>query len=153
MEAVARKGLTKAVTYLRTSFDTNAGADKDSGKRKQAAIETFAKAAGYEFVGSYYDEEVSGTDHITIRPSFAAIMECIASNDARTIIVKAGYPIGRDLIVQETGYAMLKECGFKLVAADKPDAFLDDTPTAKLIRYVLRAVSKFEKALVDLPSQ
>jgi hypothetical protein len=29
-----------------------------------------------------------------------------------------------------------------------PDAFLDDTPTAKLIRQVLGAVSEFEKAMV-----
>jgi DNA invertase Pin-like site-specific DNA recombinase len=50
--------------------------------------------------------------------------------------------------VQETGYAMLKERGIELIAADKPDAFLDDTPTAKLIRQVLGAVSEFEKAMV-----
>jgi DNA invertase Pin-like site-specific DNA recombinase len=50
--------------------------------------------------------------------------------------------------VQETGYAMLKERGIELIAADQPDAFLDDTPTAKLIRQVLGAVSEFEKAMV-----
>src|SRR3954451_2944041 len=54
----------------------------------------------------------------------------------------------RDLIVQETGYAMLKESGIDLIAADKPDAFLDDTPTANLIRQVLGAVSQFEKAMI-----
>jgi hypothetical protein len=36
----------------------------------------------------------------------------------------------------------------ELIAADKPDAFLDDTPTAALIRQVLGAVSQFEKAMV-----
>jgi DNA invertase Pin-like site-specific DNA recombinase len=50
--------------------------------------------------------------------------------------------------VQETGYALLKEQGIELIAADKPDAFLDDTPTAILIRQVLGAVSQFEKAMV-----
>jgi DNA invertase Pin-like site-specific DNA recombinase len=43
---------------------------------------------------------------------------------------------------------LLKERGIELIAADKPDAFLDDTPTAKLIRQVLGAVSEFEKAMV-----
>ena len=43
---------------------------------------------------------------------------------------------------------MLKERGIDLIAADKPDAFLDDTPTANLIRQVLGAVSEFEKAMV-----
>jgi DNA invertase Pin-like site-specific DNA recombinase len=43
---------------------------------------------------------------------------------------------------------MLKAQGVELVATDKPDAFLDDTPTANLIRQVLGAVSEFEKAMV-----
>ena len=76
------------------------------------------------------------------------MMERIASNGVRTIVVETANRFARDLIVQETGYAMLKERGIELIAADKPDAFLDDTPTAKLIRQVLRAVSEFEKAMV-----
>jgi hypothetical protein len=41
--------------------------------------------------------------------------------------------------VQEVGYSILAERGIELIAADKPDAFLDDTPTAALIRQVLAA--------------
>ena len=43
---------------------------------------------------------------------------------------------------------MLKERGIELIATDKPDAFLDDTPTAVLIRQVLGAVSQFETAML-----
>jgi len=39
-----------AVAYLRTSSASNVGADKDSDKRQRAAIQGFAKAAGYEIV-------------------------------------------------------------------------------------------------------
>jgi DNA invertase Pin-like site-specific DNA recombinase len=145
---MARKELIEAVAYLRTSSAANVGADKDSEKRQRAAIEAFAKAAGYEVVDSYYDEAVSGADHVTTRPGFAAMMERIAANGVRTIIVETANRFARDLIVQETGYALLKEQGIELIAADKPDAFLDDTPTAKLIRQVLGAVSEFEKAMV-----
>ncbi len=60
--------LAKAVAYLRTSSATNVGADKDSDKRQRAAIEAFARAAGFEIVDSYYDEAVSEADHITARP-------------------------------------------------------------------------------------
>jgi DNA invertase Pin-like site-specific DNA recombinase len=42
------KEIRKAVAYLRTSSRTNVGADKDSDKRQRAAIEAYAKAAGYE---------------------------------------------------------------------------------------------------------
>src|SRR5829696_2024775 len=145
---MARKELTKAVAYLRTSSATNTGADKDSEKRQRVAIDRFAKAAGFEVVAAYYDEAVSGADHITARPGFGAMMERIAGNGVRTILVETANRFARDLIVQETGYAMLKERGVDLIAADKPDAFLDDTPTAILIRQVLGAVSQFEKAMV-----
>ena len=37
---------------------------------------------------------------------------------------------------------MLKERGIELIAADSPTSFLDDTPTAKLIRQVLGAVAE-----------
>src|SRR5919112_1313990 len=146
--ARANKTLTKAVAYLRTSSAANVGADKDSEKRQRAAIDAFAKVAGYEVVDSYYDEAVSGADHVNARSGFATMMERIASNGVRTIIVETANRFARDLIVQETGYALLKEQGIELIAADKPDAFLDDTPTAILIRQVLGAVSQFEKAMV-----
>ena len=38
--------------------------------------------------------------------------------------------------------------GIELMAADDPGSFLDDTPTAKLVRQVLGAISEFEKAMV-----
>lgn len=143
-----KRNSVQAVAYLRTSSAANTGADKDSEQRQRAAIEAFARAAGYELVGTFYDEAVSGADHVTARPGFAAMMERIAGNGVRTIIVETANRFARDLIVQETGYAMLKGQGIELIAADKPDAFLDDTPTAVLIRQVLGAVSQFEKAMV-----
>ena len=36
--------------YLRTSSAANVGADKDSDKRQRAAIEAFAKRAGFTIV-------------------------------------------------------------------------------------------------------
>ena len=57
----------------------------------------------------------------------------------------------RDLMVQEVGFAKLQALGIKLVAADSPQSFLDDTPTSKLIRQILGAVSEFDKRW-SLPS-
>jgi DNA invertase Pin-like site-specific DNA recombinase len=101
-----------------------------------------------EVVEYYYDADVRGADHVNTRLGFAAMMDRINANGVRTIIVETANRFARDLIVQETGFAMLKERGVDLIAADKPDAFLDDTPTANLIRQVLGAVSEFEKAMV-----
>jgi len=64
------KEIRKAVAYLRTSSKANVGADKDSDKRQRAAIEAYAKAAGYEIVDTYYDAAVSGADPVDVRPGF-----------------------------------------------------------------------------------
>jgi DNA invertase Pin-like site-specific DNA recombinase len=50
-------------------------------------------------------------------------------------------------MVQEVGFAMLRDLGITLIAADSPASFLDDGPTSKLIRQILGAVSEFDKAM------
>jgi DNA invertase Pin-like site-specific DNA recombinase len=41
---------------------------------------------------------------------------------------------------------MLKGLGIDLNAASAPDFFIEDTPTAVLVRQVLGAIAQFEKA-------
>jgi hypothetical protein len=65
------------------------------------------------------------------------MIEVIAGNGCRTIIVEAANRFARDLIVQETGYQRLKSEGITLIAADSPDCFTDETPTAVLVRQIL----------------
>jgi len=105
---MAKNAKTNAVAYLRTSSAANIGADKDSEKRQRAAIESFARRAGYEIVATYYDEAISGADPLDSRPGFTAMLERIAGNGVRTIIVEMANRFARDLIVQETGYERLK---------------------------------------------
>jgi DNA invertase Pin-like site-specific DNA recombinase len=143
---MSRKDLTKVVAYLRTSSSTNVGPDKDSEKRQRAAVESYAKATGYKIVDTFYDAAVSGADPVDERPGFAAMLDRIARNGVRTIIVEAANRFARDLIVQETGWRFLQRLGVTLIAADSPDSFLDTTPTAVLIRQVLGAAAQFEKA-------
>jgi DNA invertase Pin-like site-specific DNA recombinase len=136
----------KAVAYLRTSSKANVGADKDSDKRQRAAIESYARAAGYEIVDTYYDAAVSGADPVDDRPGFAEMLERLLSNGARTILVESPDRFARDLMVQLAGHDMLNAKGVTLIAASAPTFFLEDTPTAVLVRQVLGAVAQFEKA-------
>ena len=80
--------LKPAVAYLRTSSAANVGADKDSDKRQRAAIEAFVKRAGFTIVADYYDAAVSGADHIDHRPGFVQMLQRLATNGAKTIIVE-----------------------------------------------------------------
>ena len=61
------------------------------------------------------------------------MLEAIAGNGVRSILVETANRFARDLIVQETGYRILRQQGIELIAVDSPTAFLDDTPTATLI--------------------
>ncbi|WP_313497658.1 recombinase family protein [Pseudoxanthomonas mexicana] len=140
---------TPAVAYLRTSSAANVGQDKDSHKRQQEAIEAYARTAGLAVrEPPFYDAAVSGADPIESREGFASLLAFLAEHpEVRTILVESASRFARDLIVQETGYRMLQARGISLVAVDSPESFLDDTPTAVLIRQVLGAVSEFEKAM------
>jgi DNA invertase Pin-like site-specific DNA recombinase len=137
----------EAIGYLRTSSATNVGEGKDSEARQRKAIESFAKSAGYTVVDWFYDAAVSGADPIEARPGFTAALARIAGNGVRTIIVETANRFARDLMVQEVGFAMLRDLGVTLIAADSPSSFLDDGPTSKLIRQILGAVSEFDKAM------
>jgi DNA invertase Pin-like site-specific DNA recombinase len=135
-----------AIAYLRTSSAANVGSDKDSDKRQRAAIASFAKAHGYRIVDEFYDAAVSGADPVAERPGFKAMLDRIAGNGVRVILVESPDRFARDLSVQITGHDYLRSLGVELVPTSAPDFFTTDTPTAVLVRQVLGAVSQFEKA-------
>ena len=160
---------TKAFAYYRTSSSTNVDAgddperqDKDSPKRKKkddaerqrkdslarqkSAVEAYASANDIEIAGEFYDAAIKGSDAVNERPDFQKMLTAIAGNGVRTILVETANRFARDLIVQETGYRFLQEQGIELIAVDSPGMFLDDTPTAVLVRQILGAVAQFEKA-------
>ena len=139
-----------AVAYYRTSSATNVGADKDSLRRQQEAVRSCGLSRELTIVHEYYDAAVSGADAVGTRSGFSEMLTYMLSNGARTIIVENASRFARDLIVQETGYHMLKAQGIELVAADAPDSFLSDTPTAVLIRQILGAVAEFDKTTLVL---
>jgi DNA invertase Pin-like site-specific DNA recombinase len=74
------------------------------------------------------------------------MLERLLSNGATTIVVESPNRFARDLIVQLAGHDMLKAKGITLIAASAPTFFLEDTPTAVLVRQVLGAIAQFEKA-------
>lgn len=144
------KAAIPAVAYLRTSSATNVGEGKDSQVRQWRAIDAFAKRSGYVIrEPAYYDAAVSGADPVDVRPGFRALLAYLADHsEVRVILVETANRFARDLIVQETGYRLLQARGVELIAVDSPAGFLDDTPTAQLVRQVMGAIAQFEKASI-----
>ena len=89
---------------------------------------------------------MKGSDAVTERPGFKDMLDRIAGNGVRTIIVESPDRFARDLAVQLAGHDFLKNLGVALIPATAPDFFTEDTPTAVLVRQVLGAIAQFEKA-------
>jgi DNA invertase Pin-like site-specific DNA recombinase len=139
-----------ALAYLRTSSAANVGEEKDSRKRQMAAIDAYARRSGFEIVlPPYYDAVVSGADSIQERTEFPKMLAFLADHpNIHTIMVETPDRFARDLIVQETGYRMLRERGITLIPVSSPDHFVEETPTAVLVRQILGAISQFEKSML-----
>ena len=146
---MSRKHLVKAIAYFRTSSDTNVGADKDSQKRqREASHEVRQEGRGLRDHRRIRRRRRERRPSVDQRPGFAAMMEHIASNGVRTIIVETANRFARDLDRAGDRLAHLRDAGITLIAADSPDAFLDETPTAVMIRQILGSVAQFEKAML-----
>jgi DNA invertase Pin-like site-specific DNA recombinase len=139
---------TKAVSYLRVSGKGQI--EGDGLPRQRDTIAGFAKRAGYELVGEYRDEGVSGAKDLDDREGLSDLLARIRSNGVRTVLVERADRLARDLLVGEVILGQFRELGAQVVAADSGTELTagDDDPTRVLIRQVLGAVAQFEKAVV-----
>jgi DNA invertase Pin-like site-specific DNA recombinase len=63
-----------------------------------------------------------GGDAVTERPDFKDMLDRIAGNGVRTIIVESPDRFAHDLAVQLAGYDFLKNLGVALIPATAPDS-------------------------------
>src|SRR5262245_2416281 len=137
-----------AVAYLRTSSAANVGVDRDSERRQRAAIQIFAKRAGFDVADGdwYYDAAVSGADPIEGREGFARLLDRIEGNGISTVIVEDASRFARDLVVQELGIALPAKRGVRLLTASGDDLTDSDDLGRKMMRQVAGAFMEYEKA-------
>jgi DNA invertase Pin-like site-specific DNA recombinase len=140
--------MAKAVAYLRVSGKGQV--DGDGFPRQREAVERYARAAGFELVGEYRDEGVSGTKELEDREGLSELLTRIRANGVRVVIVERADRIARDLLVSEVILGQFRDLGVSVIAADGGTDLTvgDDDPTRVLIRQVLGAVSQFEKAVI-----
>jgi DNA invertase Pin-like site-specific DNA recombinase len=149
MERIAQEAAAepvKAVAYMRTSSATNVGADKDSEKRQRAAIEGYAKHAGLEVVGWFYDPAVSGADPIETRPGFSALLDRIEGNGVLAVVVEDASRFARDLVAQELGILLLIKRGVRLITASGDNLCDTSDPSRVMMRQIAGAFAQYEKA-------
>lgn len=121
-------------------------------QREREAVERYARLVGYDLVGEYRDEGVSGTKELEDREGLSELTR-IRANGVRVVIVERADRIARDLLVSEVILGQFRDLGVTVVAVVAADGGTDLTagdedPTRVLIRQVLGAVAQFEKSVI-----
>jgi len=143
---MAGKGkMVEAVAYIRTSSAANVGADKDSDKRQRAAIDGYAKRAGFALVGEFTDAAVSGADPIETRRGFAELLDRIEGNGVRTVIVEDASRFARELVTQELGILALIRRGVRVLTAAGDDLSDSSDPSRVMMRQIAGSFAQYEK--------
>ena len=137
--------MQKALAYIRTSSAANVGPDKDSEIRQRAAIEAFGERAQIDVVGWFNDPAVRGSDPIAERPGFGALLERIANNGVRIVIVEDASRFARHLLTQEAGIALLVGLGVRVLTANGDDLTDSDDEFRVAMRQILGVFSQLEK--------
>jgi DNA invertase Pin-like site-specific DNA recombinase len=136
--------MVKAVTYLRVSGASQI--EGDGFPRQRDVCATYAKAARVRIVDEFRDEACSGCTDADAREGFAAMVERIAGNGVRLVLVERSDRLARDLIVSETLLATLRNLGMRVVEACSGVELTDTSdPSRILIRQVLGAVAEYNK--------
>ena len=139
------KGRAPALAYLRTSSAANVGEGRDSDKRQRDAIQAYARHAGYELVGEFYDAAVSGADPIDTRPGFRELLERIVGNGVRFVIVEDASRFARTLMTQEAGIASLAGLGVRVLTSRGDDLTDSDDEMRVAMRQIAGVFSQLEK--------
>lgn len=141
-----RRKPVQAVAYIRTSSAANVGPDKDSDKRQRAAIQSYAKRAGFELVAEFTDAAVSGADPIESRGGFSALLDRIEGNGVRTVIVEDASRFARELVTQELGIMALIRRGVRVLTATGDDLTDSSDPSRTMMRQIAGSFAEYEKA-------
>lgn len=137
--------MTKAFAYLRVSGKSQI--DGDGFPRQLAAVMAYAGAHGIEVARVFEEEGVRGATELENRPALLSMLEALAENGTKLVLIEKLDRLARDLMVQETIISDLRKRGFEIVSVMEPD-LLENDPTRILMRQIFGAIAQYEKAMI-----
>jgi len=137
--------MVKAFGYLRVSGKGQV--DGDGFPRQRAAIKAYADADGIKVVRWFEEKGISGATELDGRPALLQLLEALASNGTKLVLIEKLDRLARDLMVQETIIGDLRKGGFDLISVSEPDLLQND-PTRILMRQMFGAIAQYEKAMI-----
>lgn len=134
--------MTKAFAYLRVSG--RGQIEGDGFNRQEAAIRKYAATQDIRIVKIFREEGVSGTTELENRPALMELLEALASNGTKLVLIEKLDRLARDLMVQETIIGDLRKRSYELISVTEPDLLQHD-PTRVLMRQIFGAIAQYEK--------
>src|ERR1017187_10527495 len=90
----------KAFAYLRVSGKGQI--DGDGFPRQLEAVRTSAQAQAIRIVKVFREEGVCGAPDLEERPALMALLEALAADGVKLVLIESLNRLARDLMVQET---------------------------------------------------
>jgi DNA invertase Pin-like site-specific DNA recombinase len=143
--AAQNQVMQKAFAYLRVS--SKGQIDGDGFTRQLEAIKRYALAQGIRIVKVFREEGVCGATDLENRPALMAVLEALAADGIKLVLIEKLDRLARDLMVQETIIGDMRKRGFELVSVTEPDLLQTD-PTRVLMRQIFGAIAQYEKAMI-----
>jgi DNA invertase Pin-like site-specific DNA recombinase len=137
--------MTKAFAYLRVSGKGQI--QGDGFTRQLSAIKAYAASHDIKIVKVFREEGVNGATELENRPALMELLEALAANGTKLVLIEKLDRLARDLMVQETIIGDLRKRGYELVSVTEPDLLQKD-PTRVLMRQVFGAIAQYEKAMI-----
>src|SRR5579863_1832748 len=137
--------MTKCFAYLRVSGKSQI--DGDGFPRQLEAVKRYALAHDIRIIKVFREEGVCGATDLENRPALMALLEALAANGTKLVLIEKLDRLARDLMVQETIIGDLRKRGFDLVSVTEPDLLQND-PTRILMRQIFGAIAQYEKNMI-----
>ena len=137
--------MTKCFAYLRVSGKGQV--EGDGFPRQLEAIKRYALAHNLRIVKVFREEGISGANDMENRPALLAMLEALAADGIRLVLIEALNRLARDLMVQETIIGDLRKRCFDIVSVTEPDLLQND-PTRILMRQIFGAIAQYEKCMI-----
>jgi DNA invertase Pin-like site-specific DNA recombinase len=136
---------TKVFAYLRVSGKGQV--EGDGFTRQLDTIKRYSQAHDMRIVKVFREEGVGGATDLEDRPALMELMEALATNGTKLVLIEKLDRLARDLMVQETIIGDLRKRGFDILSVMEPDLLQND-PTRILMRQVFGAIAQYEKAMI-----
>jgi DNA invertase Pin-like site-specific DNA recombinase len=136
----------KVVGYVRVSTQEQVVSGFGLEVQRKTIMD-FCGANGLRLVRTLTDEGQSGTNGLDARVGLAEALAIVERGEVAGIVVARMDRLARDLLLQETLMARMRQAGAEVISVSEPDMASDD-PTRVLVRQVLGSISQFERALI-----